>query len=63
MTIKLLLNPEFEQNMLDRSTVLDIFKSIKHAREVHKNSSINGGDNDIDDDSSVIECPSCYEAL
>jgi len=63
MTIESLLNPEFEQNMLDGSTVLEIFKSVKHAREVHENSSISGGDNDIDDDSSAIECPSCHEAL
>jgi len=49
--------------MLDGSTVLEIFESVKHAREVHKNSLISGGDNDIDDDSPVIECPSYHEAL
>jgi len=63
MTIESLLNPEFEQNMLDKSTVLEIFESVKHAREVHENSSISGEDNDIDDDSPAIECPSRYEAL
>ena len=49
--------------MLDGSTVLEIFESVKHAREVHKNSSISGGDNDIDDDSPAIECPSRHEAV
>jgi len=63
MMIKLLLNPKSEQNMLDGSTVLDIFNFVKHAREVHENSSINGEDNDIDDDSPVIESPSHHEAL
>jgi len=63
ITIESLLNPEFEQNMLDGSTVLEIFESVKHAREVHKNSSISGGDNDIDDDSPAIECPSRHEAV
>lgn len=62
MTIESLLNPKSKQNMLDGSTVLDIFESVKHTREVYENSSISGGDNDIDDDSPVIECPSC-EAL
>jgi len=46
--------------MLDGSTVLDIFKSVKHTREAYENSSISGGDND---NSPVIECPSHCEAL
>jgi len=63
MTIESLLNPEFEQNMLDGSTVLEIFESVKHAREVHENSSISGGDNDIDNGSPTIEYPSHHKAL
>jgi len=61
MTIELLLNPKSEKNMLDWIIALDIFESVKCAREVHKNSSINGGNNDIDNDLPVIECSSHHK--
>ncbi|KAG2354157.1 hypothetical protein BDR07DRAFT_1494994 [Suillus spraguei] len=63
MDIKALLNPPEESQMMDEVSNEDICRAVLVARNAQEEGPINGGDDDIEDDSPLEPCPTHHEVF
>jgi hypothetical protein len=63
MDIEALLNPSYESRTMDEKTDEEICQAVLAARNAQEEGSINGGDDDIEDDAPLEPHPTCCEVL
>jgi hypothetical protein len=61
MDIDTLLNPA--DKSMDEATDKEIYQAVMVARQAQEDASINGGDDDVDDDAFIDDCPTHREVL
>jgi hypothetical protein len=63
MDIEALLNPHEESQMMDGARDEEICQAVLATRNAQEDGPINGGDNDVDDDSPLEPCPTRREVF
>jgi hypothetical protein len=63
MDLEELLNPADEAEIISETTDEAICKAVLDAKQAQEDTTINGGDDDVDDDASVHSCPKRREVL
>jgi hypothetical protein len=63
MDIEALLNPHEESQMMDGARDEEICQAVLAMRNAQEEGPINGGDDDVEDDSPLAPCPTRHEVF